>query len=220
MAHLFFDLDGTLLDPSEGFVLSLGHAFRQCGLASPSDHELRSAIGPPADEWSRLFGEARLPNALLPDLIREYRTHYEAVGLFQQRHYPGLLATLQSLEGSGHRLSIATSKPQKQAETTLDHFGLSPLFIGRIFGRDLTQPGDKTTILSRALQCTGALPDRSIMIGDREFDCIAARNLGLRSIGVLYGFGSEAELIQAGAHRLCPVPEELPAQILALQAPN
>ncbi len=120
-----------------------------------------------------------------------------------------MFETLQELATAGHSLSIATSKPQKQAELTLTHFGLEPIFRGRIFGRDLLYSGDKTTILAHALRMTGYAPGDSIMIGDRKFDCIAARNLGLKSIGVLYGFGSSEELLGAGAHWICESPSKL-----------
>ncbi|MFN7684420.1 MAG: HAD hydrolase-like protein, partial [Oligoflexia bacterium] len=209
LPNLFFDLDGTLLDPSEGFALSLAHAFESCGLVAPSAEILKTAIGPPADEWSNHFGASTLPAETLPAVIQSYRSHYEAHGLFKQAHYPGMFETLQTLARTGHSLSIATSKPQKQAELTLTHFGLEPIFRGRIFGRDLSQPGDKTTILAAALQATGHSAKRSLMIGDRKFDCHAARNLGLKSIGVLYGFGSLAELQACNPDGLCERPEEL-----------
>ncbi|MEN9724040.1 MAG: hypothetical protein RJB38_2026 [Pseudomonadota bacterium] len=210
MAHLFFDLDGTLLDPSEGFTLSLAHAFSSSGLVAPPREALVTAIGPPADEWSAHFGEKVLPSAALPELIFHYREHYEREGLYRQKHYPGLRESLDALLSAGHSLSVATSKPQKQAETVLSHFGLEPLFSGRIFGRDLSQSGDKTTILGRGLRLSEHAPERSIMIGDRMHDGIAARNLGLTSLGVLYGFGSREELESAGVTVICQLPQEIP----------
>ncbi len=211
MAHLFFDLDGTLLDPSEGFALSLAHAFSRSGLNVPPREVLVTAIGPPADEWSMHFGEDRLPASRLSELIVHYREHYEREGLYLQSHYPGLRESIEALRLAGHSLSIATSKPQKQAETVLSHFGFEPMFTGRIFGRDLSQSGDKTTILGRGLRSTGHEPAQSIMIGDRLHDCRAARNLGLTSIGVLYGFGSRQELEGAGATLICEAPSQLVA---------
>jgi phosphoglycolate phosphatase len=54
------------------------------------------------------------------------------------------------------------------------------------------------------------------MIGDRAFDIVAARTNGLRAVGVLWGYGSERELREAGAERLCATPVELPAVIAQL----
>ena len=218
MGGIFFDLDGTLLDPSEGFIFSLSHAFERCGLAVPTADALRGAIGPPADEWSAHFGEDTLPSRSLPELVRTYRAHYESVGIFKQTLYPGILEGLKSLRAEGFTLAVATSKPQKQAELALAHFKFSNFFEGRIFGRDLSQPGDKTTVLSRAINSTGCLPSESIMIGDREFDCRAARTLGLWSISVLYGFGTAAELQASGPDFICENPIQVVATIRLLNS--
>jgi phosphoglycolate phosphatase len=60
--------------------------------------------------------------------------------------------------------------------------------------------------LAYALKTTSVDSSHAIMIGDRSHDMIGARNNGMQGIGVLYGYGSEQELIAAGASHLCATP--------------
>ena len=111
------------------------------------------------------------------------------------------------------RLLVATAKMARFAERIVTHFGLGPYFSG-VYG---AEPGgrfdDKADLIAHMLRREGLAPEATVMIGDRGLDVVAARANGLRAVGVLWGYGSERELREAGADRLCAKPAELPAVI-------
>src|SRR5258708_5459515 len=104
---------------------------------------------------------------------------------------------------------VATSKPGIYAERIIDHFKLRDYFE-RVFGSELDGTRtDKTELLGHALQTMGIEPSQAMMIGDRSHDMIGARNNGMTAVGVLYGYGSKEELLDAGAHHICATPQRL-----------
>jgi phosphoglycolate phosphatase len=82
-----------------------------------------------------------------------------------------------------------------------------------VFGSELDGTRvDKTELLQHSIQTAGIDPAEALMIGDRSYDIVGARNNGMRTLGVLYGYGSRDELIEAGAHGLCESPHDIAAQ--------
>jgi phosphoglycolate phosphatase len=137
---------------------------------------------------------------LVKRLVRTYRERYETLGVFESTLYPGIEAMLRSLRGeSGRTLSVVTSKPTLYATKILNHFGIAPLFgvvVGSRIDEDMSE---KTGLLRRvvgARESDGGL-EGYLMIGDREHDTLGARNVGIDSVGVLYGYGSEFEITSA-----------------------
>jgi phosphoglycolate phosphatase len=207
MNAVYFDLDGTLTDPKIGITRSIRYALDELGHpAPPSEDELTWCIGPPLlPSLKTLLGEDHLADAAL--LL--YRKRFSTVGLYENDVYPEIHDLLATLQRSGRRLFVATSKPEIYAEQIIDHFKLRGYFE-RVFGSELDGVrADKTELLSYALSETGDDPVRAVMIGDRRHDMIGARNNGMTAIGVLYGYGSEQELLEAGAHHVCLTPGAL-----------
>jgi phosphoglycolate phosphatase len=138
-----------------------------------------------------------------------YRERFADIGIFENEVYPGIEETLSVLTGSGRRLFVATSKPSLYAERIIDHFKLR-VYFERVFGAELDgRRSDKTELLGYALETTRVDPSQAIMIGDRSHDMIGARNNGMTAVGVLYGYGNEEELLDAGAHHICATPRRL-----------
>lgn len=214
MTTIFFDLDGTLTDPKPGITRSIQYALGKLDRAAPPEDELTWCIGPPLHaSLKKLLGTDDLADKALSF----YRERFGDIGLFENRIYPGIADILAALAASRRRLFVATSKPHIYAERIIAHFGLADRFE-RVFGSELDGTRvDKTELLRYALQATRVDPSRATMIGDRSHDMIGARNNGMTAIGVLYGYGSRAELVEAGAHRLCAAPDEL-AEHTAIQS--
>jgi phosphoglycolate phosphatase len=206
MTTIFFDLDGTLTDPKPGITRSIQYALARLDRAVPSEDELTWCIGPPLRaSLQKLLGG----DGLADQALALYRERFADIGLYENEIYPGMAAILAALAASRRRLFVATSKPHIYAERIIAHFGLADRFE-RVFGSELDGTrADKTELLRYALQVTDVDPSQAMMIGDRSHDMIGARNNGMTAIGVLYGYGSRAELIEAGAHRLCATPEKL-----------
>ena len=134
------------------------------------------------------------------------------IGWKENVPYDGINDVLDTLRQAGHTLFVATSKPHVYATRIVEHFGLSP-FFERVFGAELDGTrGDKAELLAYALAEAGVDDAaRAMMVGDREHDVRGAFPSGLRAIGVLWGYGTEAELRAAGANMLVSHPCELPS---------
>lgn len=209
---VLFDLDGTLTDSAPGMLASIRHAMDSLGLEQPSPEVLHSFLGPPlAVSFGQTLG---LGEAGVTRAIAAYRERYHDVGLFENSVYPDVPETLQALTGQGLVLAVATSKPTVSATRILERFGLADSFTW-IGGALLDRSRDsKAAVIAHVLDELRGLgaweADRAIvMVGDREHDVLGARAHGIDTIGVLWGYGSQAELLAAGAVSLVKRPAEL-----------
>ncbi len=206
LTAVFFDLDGTLIDPKIGITRSIQYALGKLDRPIPPEDELTWCIGPPL--------RASLATLLQRDDMADialslYRERFAEIGIFENDVYPGAEETLSVLTERGHRLFVATSKPHIYAQRILGYLNMAPYF-DRVFGSELDgQRSDKTELLSYALQTARVDPPRAIMIGDRSHDMIGARRNGMTAVGVLYGYGSERELMDAGAQLVCDTPKKI-----------
>ena len=204
--HLLFDLDGTLTDPKQGIVTCIRHALQCLDIEIATDIRLESYIGPPLRDTFRSLcgGDSNVEAA-----VGYYRERFATVGLFENRVYDGIPRCLEQLRARAESIHLATSKPTIYAERIIQHFGLER-FFDRIYGSELDgRLGDKTELIGHILKREKQTAANTIMVGDRSFDMVGARNNKVRAIGVLWGYGSETELDQAGAHQLCSHPAEL-----------
>lgn len=214
-AAALLDLDGTLTDPYPGISACIRQALQQMGIPEPGPDQLRGWIGPPLlDSFARHFRSLGL--AADPQLaLSLYRERFASRGLFENSVYPGVAESLAKLRSAGLRLCLATSKPRVYALRIVAHFGLDA-WLDECYGSELDgKRSDKVELLEYVLEHEGIAANCCAMIGDRRHDMEAARYHGLRAIGVLWGYGSREELLQAGAEALATEPAELPALALA-----
>ena len=112
---------------------------------------------------------------------------------------------------------VATSKPAVFAERIVQHFGIDHYFR-QVYGAELDgRHENKADLLAYVLASEGVRAQAAVMIGDRAADVRAARANGVRSIGVLWGYGSAHELLDAGVDILCEKPSELAAHLSETQ---
>jgi phosphoglycolate phosphatase len=215
MATIYFDLDGTLTDPKPGITRSIQYALERLGQHVPGEDELTWCIGPPLHaSLKKLTGTDELADRAL--LL--YRERFSDVGLFENEAYGGIEETLSTLSATGARMFVATSKPAVYANRIVDHFGLRRYFEV-VFGSELDGTRvDKGDLLRYALETAKVDPLSAVMVGDRSHDVVGARKNGMTAIGVLYGYGSETELRDAGAHHVCAAHPDLLAHCSTLVA--
>ena len=203
MDAIYFDLDGTLTDPKPGITRSIQYALQRLDHPTiPTEDELTWCIGPPLrTSFVKLLGDHAADRA-----VALYRERFSDVGLYENRVYDGISEVLTTLRTSGHRLFVATSKAHVFADRIIDHFGLRDHFE-HVFGAELDGTrSDKSHLLEYALKQAAADPAKTLMIGDRSHDMVGAKNNGMKGIGVLYGYGSRDELMEAGAQHVCATP--------------
>ncbi|WP_095587685.1 HAD-IA family hydrolase [Actibacterium ureilyticum] len=211
MTTVFLDLDGTLTDPRAGIAACINHALERLGLPTRAPDSLDWAIGPALiDSFARLG--APDPQAALV----LYRERYSTVGLLENTPYDGIETALAALRDAGRTLHLATAKPHVYARRITAHFGLDR-FLDQQFGPELDGTrNDKGALLAHALQQLGLDAADCLMVGDRHHDIDAARAVGMRCIGVDWGYGPPTELDQADAR--CARVADLP-DIVAKLAP-
>ena len=211
--NVLFDLDGTLTDPAEGITNALMHAQRRLGRAVSPREQLFVFIGPPLIEM--FMSEWGLTRAEADQALVYYREHFSTKGLFENVPYPGIGDCLADLRAAGLRLFVATSKPEPLSLRILEHFELLQYFeavAGSTLDEQRTKKGE---VIAYALDTYHLDPAATVMVGDRKHDVEGARENGLPCIGVLYGYGSRAELTEAGAAALVADLQELSALLKA-----
>ena len=206
---ILFDLDGTLTDPAEGITNSIVHSLTYYGISVADKRELYSFIGPPLHEsYMRKFG---MDEKTAFDAIEHYREYFGVKGLLENEVYDGIEQMLQQLQAAGKTLLVATSKPEVFSVRILEHFGLAKYFTV-IAGAPLHPPKGygKADVIREAFVRAG-ISDKSsaIMVGDRKHDIIGAHTENIPAIGVLYGYGDQAEHEACGADYIVSSVKEL-----------
>jgi phosphoglycolate phosphatase len=209
--YLFFDLDGTLTDSSEGIINCLVYALEQMGYEVPEDKN--KFLGPSLyQSFSEFCG---MDDEQVEKAVKIFRGRYSDTGLFENRVYEGIEDMLGRLKEAGKELFVATSKPQTFAVRILEKFGLAHYFrfIG---GADINGTRNrKQEVIEYVLAETGISGrEQVLMIGDRRQDVIGAHDTGLDCMGVLWGYGPLDELTEAGADYIAETPQKAAESIL------
>ncbi len=205
---ILFDLDGTLTDPCEGITNSIAYALKKYDIEVNDKKELYKFIGPPLkDSFMKYYGfcETEADRA-----IAFYREYFRDKGIYENRVYEGVVDMLEKLYADGKKIVLATSKPEEFAVRILEHFDLKKFFsvvAGASMDSSRSKKGD---VIAYALSmCEDVVKEATVMIGDREHDIIGAKENSLKSIGVLYGYGSEEELKTAGTDYIVQTPDDI-----------
>ena len=203
--NILFDLDGTLTDSGEGIINCAILALEHFGLPIPSREALRVIVGPPLDQSFIRFG---VPAERTDEAIRVYRSRYTTIGKFENYPYPGIRETLQALKAAGHRLFVATSKPEGMSVEILEKFELAQYFE-LICGATLDgSRSHKADVIAYLLGQVESL-ENVVMVGDTKFDVLGAKEHGIPTIGVAWGYGTREEMLAAGAVAIAEKPEDL-----------
>jgi phosphoglycolate phosphatase len=208
MQAVLLDLDGTLADSRPGIEACFRHMLAELGHDPAVVGDVTWAVGPPiATSVGTLlakFGDDRVDLGLAA-----YRARYTTVGIYECAAFPGIKEMLAALKDAGRKLCVATSKRRDFAERVVDYLDFRQ-YLPKVYG---AVPGggldDKKDLLAEILRVEGLHPATTTMVGDRLHDIHAAQANTLRSIGVLWGYGGQTELQEAGADQLAATPAEL-----------
>ncbi|WP_057491606.1 HAD family hydrolase [Streptococcus orisasini] len=205
---ILFDLDGTLTDSGQGILNSIRYALTQLDRPIPDDHLLKTFIGPPLKtSFEQTLGMSLAESQAA---IALYRDYFREKGIFENQIYPGIPELLADLKSQKRQLLVATSKPEVFAQQILEHFELSH-FFEIITGASMdSSRSKKSDIIAYALKNADTVnPAETIMVGDRKYDILGAKENQLASLGVLYGYGSFEELQAAKADYIAKSTEDL-----------
>lgn len=196
--YVLFDLDGTITDPGMGITNAVAYTYEKYGIAVPPRQELYRYIGPPLKDCFAQF--CGFSDEEATRAVSVYREYYGDKGLYENEVYEGMEELLKQLRADGKILLTATSKPEPFAVKILEHYGLAKYFDfigGATFDPSRSKKGDVIAYVLKKWGITDL--SKAVMIGDRKHDVIGAKENGLDSIGVLYGYGNLEEMQEAGA---------------------
>ena len=205
--YVLFDLDGTLTDPGLGITNSVMNSLSKFGITVTDRSELYKFIGPPLMEsFKKYYG---MSDEDATKAIEYYRDYFKVIGMTENEVYDGIPEMLAALKNRGQKIILATSKPEEFAIKILEYFDLLKYFD---FVAGATMDGtrsEKSDVIKYAINEASISVDKAVMVGDRKHDIIGAIENNLPSIGVLFGYGSEEELSEAGANYIAKDVNEL-----------
>ena len=206
---LFFDFDGTIADSSSGIIASTRYALDKNNAGSGvTDKDIKNAIGPPLIPLIERILDKTADEKLVRNIALSYREHYTEKGLFMTDLYEGVEKVLKFLSAK-YTLFIVSSKPEEFLEKLMLALGIRKCFR-RIYGPGLgLTPLKKAELVKACMAENNLKADECIMIGDKAEDVIAAKANDIKTVGVLYGFGTAVELKEAGAAFLIKKPDDL-----------
>ena len=216
---VLLDLDGTLIDSYPGILASCLAAVRALGHEPDGTLDIRNVIGPPLADIMRVLLQP-YDDDRVDEAVAAYRQHYGESGFLGSEPYQGIGKSLEEMKRAGLRLYLATSKRATFASRILEHLEFAPYFDGihgSVPGGELDH---KPELLAHVLAKHGLSPSHSLMVGDRRYDISGANAVGMRGLGVLWGYGARDELVTAGADRLVAAPADLARTVLSLVRPS
>lgn len=187
---IIFDLDGTLMDTSEGVIHSVVYLLEKLGYEIPDNDMLKTFIGPPIKD--RLID---LYNMLEDDALKAhmlFRKHYAKGDIYMAKAYDGMEEVLKKLCNAGYKLGVATNKREDHAILLLHRYELDQYF-DVICGTDMEGKYTKSDVIESAIERLGVEKKDTVMIGDSDNDAFAAENIGIEFVAVTYGFGFKTE---------------------------
>ena len=206
MRSYFFDLDGVLADARPGLFLSFRAAVKAIGSPNLSDRELERFLGTPLPEMFRVLK----PDITASEIevgIKAFRAVYETRGIQQNHLYPGARELLQAVADRNRESWIVTSKPEHHAQQVAELLGLRQ-YVRGIVGAGLDETHTKAGLIARALSQAAVASENVIMLGDRHYDITGALTNEVLPVGSLWGYGSYAELYDAGCRNFARSPTE------------
>ena len=202
---ILFDLDGTLTDSGEGIINCAIFTMEHFGITPPPREEMRIFVGPPLVDNFRNYG---IPEDRLEEAVAVYRSRYVPIGAYENFPYPGIDKLLQDLKALGHRLFVATSKPEAISIDILNHFGLAGNFE-IIAGASKDGNRDKKSEVIAYLLENMGIYDEIVMVGDTKYDILGAAAHNMPAIGVSWGYGDTEEMVSCGAVAIAHSMDEL-----------
>lgn len=209
---VLFDLDGTLTDSGAGILNSIIYALKKYNITIEDKAELNKFVGPPLQDSFVNFCGFSLEESVRA--VEYYREYYREKGIYENELYDGVEAMLKELSAMGKKLILATSKPEPFAAEILRYFEIDKYFD---FVGGATMDGirsKKADVIAYTLeQCEVMDLSSAVMVGDREQDIFGAKEIGIDSIGILYGYGDRDELQNAGAKYIVETVKDVIALI-------
>ncbi|MBL4615117.1 MAG: HAD-IA family hydrolase [Magnetovibrio sp.] len=212
-----FDCDGTLVDSQHSIVASMHAACEVHGFEKPDAEAVRRVVGLPLEVaiCQLMPGVDQAFSQVVSETYKDAFYQLRQAGEVEEPLYEGIAGVLDQLDGAQWLMGVATGKSHRGLVATLKHHQLYERFVTHQTA-DRAQGKPHPDMMFKAMNETGAEPQDTIMIGDTTFDIEMAKNAGVRSIGVSWGYHQTEELMDAGAAQVVNTTEELTQALFAL----
>ncbi len=185
---IIFDLDGTLVDTSEGIYDCFNFALKSFGVPEPYNFD--GVIGGPLfDNFKNHFG---LSESDAKQAVYVYRQRYAEVGIIKSKLYDGMAETLSTLKANGFKLAVATLKAERLAVPLLEKLDVAK-FFDVIHGVDDNDKLTKADLINLCLNELNVKSSDTVLVGDSKHDAVGADGAGVAFLPVTYGFGFKDE---------------------------
>lgn len=205
---VIFDLDGTLVDTLWDLTDATNYALKECGYPERSYDEIRRFVGNGVEMLIRRAVPQDTSEDRIQEVLAIFKIFYMHNSKNSTKPYDGIIELLESLKKKGFKIGVVSNKFDKAVKKLCNDyfFGLIDIATGE--SCDVPKKPSPIGVL-KTIEELGGAPDKSVMIGDSETDIQTAKNAGIMSIGVLWGFRDEKTLVEAGADELVDSPERL-----------
>lgn len=194
---VLLDFDGTIADTGPGISQCVEYAAAYFGKQNLTQEEKKAFVGPPLKQsFAEFFG---LEGDDIMTAIAKYRECYNAGAMYNFTLYDGIRELVKELNAAGIKVVMASSKPAVFVNRILEHLGMSGNFDYIACPAADGVDKSKYEMIAESLEHFGTGPEKAVMVGDRHFDIEGAKAAGVYSIGAAYGYGTEEELVSAGA---------------------
>jgi phosphoglycolate phosphatase len=206
-SNVLFDLDGTLTDPYLGITNSVKYALNKFNIIKENDNKLKLFIGPPLEKSFMEYYGFNTDDA--KTAVEYYREYYSIKGIYENKLYTGIETVLKKLNNENINCIVTTSKLEKYAVKVLRNFNID-IYFHDIVGSNLEGTLlEKEDIIKHSIQKNKLEKEKTVMVGDRKYDIIGAKDNGIDSIWVLYGYGTQEELEEIMPTKYCNSVDEL-----------
>ncbi len=204
-----FDLDGTLIDSLPDIEYYVNQTLEKFGYQRRSYTDVRKFIGNGARNLVKDCIGEEISSELLDERLAYYNRVYTSSGSPRTKVYDGVKELLYSLKEKGFKIAVLTNKPQETTDNVMqNYFGdvEFDMVVGYSEGRK--RKPDKTETLNIINKLNSTI-DETYFIGDGETDCLTAKNAGVKSISVLWGYRDKEFLQSFGAKVFAYSPSDL-----------
>lgn len=199
---ILFDLDGTLIDSSEGITKSAQYALKHYGIEEPDLEKLKIFIGPPL--MYTYTTHYHFSQEQAREAVGVYRERYNVIGIFECSLYPHVRECIEELKKRGYLIGMASSKPEAACKRILSHFNILDLFDEVVGSTPDGRIDTKEEVLLELMRRWDELKeDEMCLIGDTLFDVEGANQVNIPTLVVSFGFGKVDKMLEAGAKAVC-----------------
>lgn len=205
---IIFDLDGTLLNTLDDLADGVNYALQKYGFPAKSVEDIRRFVGNGVRNLMELSIPDGLENPDFTTCLQAFKEYYSKNMRSKTCPYEGVPELLAVLQEAGYKTAIVSNKFDKAVkELNRQYFGDQiPVAIGE---SPLIHKKPAPDCVYEALKELGVPAGEAIYVGDSEVDMQTAKNAGLPSVGVTWGFRDKEILVAEGADYMINHPLEL-----------